>query len=55
MVPPRAGTFIYHAHWHDPSQLTIGIYGPLIVLPPEEKLDPTSDPTPGVSEPFHMI
>ena len=45
MAPPRAGTFIYHTHWHDPSQLTNGIYGPLIVLPPGEKFDPTSDLT----------
>ena len=45
MVPPRAGTFIYHTHWHDPSQLTNGLYGPLIVLPPGQKLDPTSDLT----------
>jgi FtsP/CotA-like multicopper oxidase with cupredoxin domain len=45
MTPPRAGTFIYHTHWHDESQLTNGIYGPLIVLPPGEKLDPASDPT----------
>ncbi len=43
MAPPRAGTFIYHTHWHDASQLTNGIYGPLIVLPPREKFDPTSD------------
>ncbi len=43
MTPPRAGTFIYHTHWHDPSQLTNGIYGPLIVLPPGEKFDRTSD------------
>jgi FtsP/CotA-like multicopper oxidase with cupredoxin domain len=33
MVPPRAGTFISHTHWHDEYQLTNGIYGPLIVLP----------------------
>jgi manganese oxidase len=45
MAPPRAGTFIYHTHWHDPSQLTNGMYGPLIVLPPGEKFDPTSDLT----------
>jgi len=45
MVPPRAGTFIYHTHWHDASQLTNGLYGPLIVLPAGEKLDPTSDLT----------
>ena len=43
MVPPRAGTFIYHTHWHDEYQLTNGIYGPLIVLPPGAKLDPSSD------------
>ena len=41
--PPRAGTFIYHTHWHEPSQLTNGIYGRLIVLPPGEKYDPASD------------
>lgn len=45
MIPPRAGTFIYHTHWHDPSQLTNGMYGPLIVLPPGEKFDPESDLT----------
>jgi manganese oxidase len=45
IIPPRAGTFIYHTHWHDESQLTNGIYGPLIVLPPEEKFDPKSDLT----------
>lgn len=45
MTPPRAGTFIYHTHWHDPSQLTNGIYGPLIVLPSGEKFDAASDLT----------
>jgi FtsP/CotA-like multicopper oxidase with cupredoxin domain len=43
MTPPRAGTFIYHTHWHDLSQLTNGIYGPLIVLPPGEKFDAAAD------------
>jgi FtsP/CotA-like multicopper oxidase with cupredoxin domain len=43
MTPPRAGTFIYHTHWHDPSQLVNGIYGPLIVLPPGERFDSASD------------
>lgn len=42
-APPRAGTFIYHTHWHDPSQLVKGLYGPLIVLPPGEKFDPDTD------------
>jgi len=45
ITPPRAGTFIYHTHWHEQSQLTNGIYGPLIVLPPGEKYDPESDRT----------
>ncbi len=45
IVPPRAGTFIYHTHWHDESQLTNGLYGPLLVLPPGEKFDPKSDLT----------
>lgn len=43
MTPPRAGTFIYHTHWHDSVQLTNGVYGPLIVLEPGQKFDPTSD------------
>lgn len=40
MTPPRAGTFIYHTHWHDANQLMQGLYGPLIVLEPGEKFDP---------------
>jgi FtsP/CotA-like multicopper oxidase with cupredoxin domain len=43
ITPPRAGTFIYHTHWHDESQLTNGIYGALIVMPPGEKYDAASD------------
>ncbi|MBV8572250.1 MAG: multicopper oxidase domain-containing protein, partial [Acidobacteriaceae bacterium] len=27
ITPPRAGTFIYHTHWHDDSQLLNGLYG----------------------------
>lgn len=42
-TPPRAGTFIYHTHWHDVVQLTGGLYGPLIVLEPGQKLDPETD------------
>lgn len=45
IVPPRAGTFIYHTHWHDASQLTNGLYGPLVVLPEGETFDPKSDLT----------
>jgi manganese oxidase len=43
IVPPRSRTFIYHTHWHDASQLTNGLYGPLIVLPQGETFDPKSD------------
>jgi hypothetical protein len=43
MTPPRAGTYIYHTHWHDIDQLTTGLYGALIVLEPGEKYDPEHD------------
>ncbi len=59
LAPPRAGTFIYHTHWHDRAQLENGIYGPLIVLPPGENFDPPSDKTfvfsMGTFEPFGEI
>jgi FtsP/CotA-like multicopper oxidase with cupredoxin domain len=41
--PPRAGTFIYHTHWHKDAQLGGGLYGPLIVLEPGERYDPATD------------
>ena len=25
MTPPRAGTFIYHTHWHDETQVLNGV------------------------------
>ncbi|MBI3647104.1 MAG: multicopper oxidase domain-containing protein [Acidobacteriales bacterium] len=40
---PRAGTFIYHTHIDDVKQLSSGLYGPLIVLPPGESFDPEFD------------
>jgi FtsP/CotA-like multicopper oxidase with cupredoxin domain len=43
MTPPRAGTFIYHTHWHDVAQLTGGMYGALLVLEPGRKYDPATD------------
>jgi len=43
MTPPRAGTFIYHSHWHDVAQIASGLYGPLIVLEPGQKFDPAVD------------
>jgi FtsP/CotA-like multicopper oxidase with cupredoxin domain len=45
MTPPRAGTFIYHTHWHDGLQIRSGLYGPLIVLEPGQKYDPDRDKT----------
>jgi FtsP/CotA-like multicopper oxidase with cupredoxin domain len=45
MAPPRAGTFIYHTHWHERAQLTNGIYGPLIVVPLEKDFDLQYDKT----------
>ena len=45
IAPPRAGTFIYHTHWHDDVQLLNGLYGPLIVLDPGQKYDPKHDKT----------
>jgi FtsP/CotA-like multicopper oxidase with cupredoxin domain len=45
MTPPRAGTFIYHTHWHDVAQLASGLYGPLIVVEPGQKFDPERDKT----------
>lgn len=43
LTPPRAGTFIYHTHWHDEAQLAGGLYGPLIVLEPGQRFDPATD------------
>jgi FtsP/CotA-like multicopper oxidase with cupredoxin domain len=38
-TPPRAGTFMYHTHFHDNRQLTSGLYGAMIVVDPREPLD----------------
>jgi FtsP/CotA-like multicopper oxidase with cupredoxin domain len=43
MTPPRTGTFIYHTHVHDDTQLSSGLYGPLIVTEPGEAYDPIAD------------
>jgi manganese oxidase len=43
MTPPRAGTFIYHTHWHNVKQLTSGMYGALLVMEPGQKYDPATD------------
>src|SRR5678815_209760 len=56
MKPPRAGTFMYHTHWHDAAQLTGGVHGPLIVLAPGQTYDPATDKSflfsQGPNEPF---
>jgi len=44
MTPSRAGTFIYyHTHWHELKQLGEGLTGPLLVLEPGEKFNPSTD------------
>src|SRR5579872_596368 len=43
MTPPRAGTFIYHTHYHNVKQLTGGMYGALLVLEPGQTYDPATD------------
>ena len=40
---PRAGTFMYHTHMDDAWQLGGGLVGPLIVLEPGQRFDPSSD------------
>jgi len=49
-TPPRAGTFMYHAHADDIHQLTAGLYGPLVVLEPGQKWDPVTDHTFGLGQ-----
>lgn len=43
MIPQRAGSYIYHTHWHDEAQLTGGVQGPMIVLGPDEEYAPETD------------
>ena len=42
-VPPRAGTFIYHTHNNEQLQLGSGLYGALIVVPPDKPYDPQTE------------
>lgn len=39
-TPPRAGTFMYHAHANELLQLSAGLYAPLIVTEPGQGIDP---------------
>ncbi|HJP86176.1 MAG TPA: multicopper oxidase domain-containing protein [Gemmatimonadaceae bacterium] len=41
LTPQRAGTFIYHTHTDENLQLSSGLYGALIVLPPNGEADTT--------------
>lgn len=43
LLSPRAGTFIYHTHLRDVEQLSSGLYGPMLVLEPGERFDPSRD------------
>lgn len=40
---PRAGTFMYHTHLNDIEQVTSGMYGPIVVVEPGKKFDPSFD------------
>ena len=42
-TPPRAGTFMYHAHLDEARQIGTGLYGALLVLEPGRSLDPATD------------
>jgi FtsP/CotA-like multicopper oxidase with cupredoxin domain len=42
-TPPRAGTFMYHTHLHDDTQLKSGLYGAMLVLDDNETYDPALD------------
>jgi FtsP/CotA-like multicopper oxidase with cupredoxin domain len=42
-TPPRAGTFMYHSHFDEATQITGGLYGPIIVLDSGQKFDPETD------------
>ncbi len=44
-TPPRAGTFIYHAHANETEQLAQGLYAPLLVVEPGTRPDPRREAT----------
>ena len=43
ITPPRAGTFMYHAHGEPGHQLAQGLYGPFLVLEPGAEWDSVTD------------
>jgi FtsP/CotA-like multicopper oxidase with cupredoxin domain len=42
-TPPRAGTFMYHSHFNEESQISGGLYGPIVVMEPGKRFDPATD------------
>ncbi len=42
-TPPRAGSYMYHSHFREAHQMGSGLYGPIIVVEPGQKLDPETD------------
>jgi FtsP/CotA-like multicopper oxidase with cupredoxin domain len=43
ITPPRAGTFMYHTHMDETDQIRGGLYGPLMVLEPDEIFNPDTN------------
>ena len=43
MTPPRSGTFMYHVHSEPGHQLAQGLYGPFLVMEPDEEYNPKTD------------
>jgi manganese oxidase len=42
-TPPRAGSFMYHSHFNEATQIGSGAYAPIIVLNKGEKFDPETN------------
>ena len=42
-TPPRAGTFMYHSHFDEVTQISGGLYGPIVVLDSGKKFDAERD------------
>ena len=42
-TPPRAGTFMYHSHFDEVTQIASGLYGPIVVVEPGRRFDAATD------------
>lgn len=42
-TPPRVGTFMYHSHFNEDQQISSGLYAPLLVVEPGQRIDPETD------------